>query len=213
MMGFFNANPALIKAAVFPLRETSLSIHDMLSELARVDFIRLGACADGRRYGLIVKFIEHQRVNRPTPSKIKGLQIEWDGSGTISESSVSSHGPLTESSPQERKGKSKGKESTSADFNATEAAQGYCHAFSVAGQRNYDGIRDAIEVEREHFPSTPQAVAERMIAAREAFLASSPQFDGGAVWYITSGEWKKEGHRIAVLVPVSQQTRELQEQA
>jgi hypothetical protein len=96
--GFFNANPALIKADVFPLRETSVSIQDMLSELVRVGYVRIGTGEDRRRYGQVVKFTEHQRINRPTPSKIKDLRIEWDAS-------MSTHGAISEDSPLERKGK------------------------------------------------------------------------------------------------------------
>lgn len=96
--GYFNANPGLIKAAVFPLREPSVSIHDMLTQLSSVGYLRFGSAADGKRYGHVVKFDEHQRVNRPTPSKIKDLTIQW-------EESVIPHGELSESSPLERKGK------------------------------------------------------------------------------------------------------------
>jgi hypothetical protein len=102
--GYFNANHGLVKAAIFPLRESSLSIHDMLTQLANIGFIRLGTAADGKHYGQVVKFTEHQRVNRPTPSKIKNLPIQW-------ESSVSTHGGLSEDSLLERKGKEgKGRE-------------------------------------------------------------------------------------------------------
>lgn len=96
--GYFNANHGLVKAAIFPLRESSLSIHDILTQLANIGFIRLGTAADGKHYGHVVKFTEHQRVNRPTPSKIKGLPIQW-------ENSVSTHGGLSEDSLPERKGK------------------------------------------------------------------------------------------------------------
>jgi hypothetical protein len=107
--GFFNANPALIKADVFPLRETSVSIQDMLSELLRVGYVRVGTGEDGRRYGQVVKFTEHQRINRPTPSKIKDLPIKWDASmsarAAISERSLA-EGKGREGN-QERKGKEK----------------------------------------------------------------------------------------------------------
>lgn len=89
--GYFNANPALVRAAIFPVREGSLKIHDMLSELSNVGYIRLGKGADGRTYGHIINFAEHQRVNRPNPSKIKDLEISWEGS-------LRAHGMLTEDS-------------------------------------------------------------------------------------------------------------------
>src|SRR6185437_13418406 len=44
-----------------------------------------------------------QRVNRPTESKIKGLQVVW-------EDAVKAHPQLSESSPPERKGREQGME-------------------------------------------------------------------------------------------------------
>jgi hypothetical protein len=109
--GYFNANPALIKAACSPLREPSVSIQDSLRRLAKTGYLQFAQGPDGRRYGRIVNFDEHQRVNRPTPSKISALQIVW-------ESSLSPHTQLSEDSPLEGKGKEgkgtgKGKEDMS----------------------------------------------------------------------------------------------------
>jgi hypothetical protein len=104
--GYFNANPGLIKAECSPLREPSVSIPESLRLLAGIGYLRLGIAADGKRYGQIVKFDEHQRVNRPTASTIKGLGIAW-------ESSEQTHSQLSEPSPPEGKGREeegKGKE-------------------------------------------------------------------------------------------------------
>ncbi len=102
--GYFNANLGLVRAACSPLREPSVSILDSLDKLAGVGYLEFGSTGDGKRYGRIVGFDEHQRVNRPTPSKIKDMQLVW-------ESSLNTHGGLTEPSLPERKGKEgKGKE-------------------------------------------------------------------------------------------------------
>jgi hypothetical protein len=93
--GYFNANPALVKAECSPLREPSVSIHEALTQLSNVGYIEIGASPDGRKYGRVVKFAEHQRVNRPTASKIKALQIKWG-------ESLSTHGGLTEDSLPEQ---------------------------------------------------------------------------------------------------------------
>lgn len=71
--GYFNAHPGLVKAECMPLREPSVSIHDSLCELSKIGFIQMAKGSDGKTYGRVVKFAEHQRVNRPTPSKIKQL--------------------------------------------------------------------------------------------------------------------------------------------
>jgi hypothetical protein len=80
----------------------------MLTELSRIGFVRLGTGADGKQYGQVVKFGEHQRVNRPTPSKIAKMQIAW---GDFSEDSHTTHGVLSEGSLPEGKGREgKGRE-------------------------------------------------------------------------------------------------------
>lgn len=78
--GYFNANPKLIKGTVFPIRLLEKSIDQLLEELAGIDFVRLGTAPDGKRYGHIVHFLDHQRVSHPSPSKIKALAIAWGNS-------------------------------------------------------------------------------------------------------------------------------------
>ena len=99
--GYFNANPGLVKAAIFPLRESSVSVPDMLQQLEKIGYLQLGKTSDGKHWGKVVKFSIHQRVNRPTPSRIKNLGIVW-------EDSLTTHLQLTESSLPERKGKEQG---------------------------------------------------------------------------------------------------------
>lgn len=82
--GYFNANPGLIRGEIYPLREPSVSIPESLRRLQTMSYIRLGT-ADGRRYGQIINFDEHQRVSHPTASKISCLSIAWDVSGNIPE--------------------------------------------------------------------------------------------------------------------------------
>lgn len=102
--GYFNANVGLIKAECSPLREPSVSIQDSLVLLVSAGYIQLGTTRDGKRYGQVIGFDEHQVVNRPTPSKIKGLAIEWDSSDTP-------QGIISEPSSLEGKGKEgKGRE-------------------------------------------------------------------------------------------------------
>jgi len=92
--GYFNAHPALIKAAVFPLREPSKPVPEMLKELARIQYVRFGNGKDGRRYGHIVNFSEHQKVSHPVASKIKDLVAVWEISGNYPEVSVKATEPL-----------------------------------------------------------------------------------------------------------------------
>jgi hypothetical protein len=96
--GYFNANDKLVRAECFPLREPSVSVHDGLTQLVKAGYLRLGTGADGKRYGHVVTFEQHQRINRKTPSKIKAMQIAWDAT-------VSTHTQLTEGSHLEGNGR------------------------------------------------------------------------------------------------------------
>lgn len=75
--GYFNANPGLIKGALFPIRETSRSIPVMIRELSEIGYLKIGETDDERKYGLIVHFSEHQVINKKKESKIKCLEISW----------------------------------------------------------------------------------------------------------------------------------------
>lgn len=134
--GYFNANAGLVKAECCPLREPSVSVPDSLKHLSRVGFIRLGTGADGKRYGHVVSFAEHQRVNRPIPSKIKDMEIRWD-------EAVSDHPQLTEPSPPEEEGKGnkeregKGRESVAAVATtpALDATGGMVESYNAVAER------------------------------------------------------------------------------
>jgi hypothetical protein len=75
--GYFKANPKLVQADCCPLREPSVPITVSLSELSSVGYLQLGSGADGRQYGRIQNFSEHQVINKPKPSKIRPLDILW----------------------------------------------------------------------------------------------------------------------------------------
>jgi len=88
----------LIKAAVWPLDDVSLQeIETDLNTLADRRVI-LRYSVDGKNYLAVTGWTEHQKVNRPTPSKIPAPRI-----GVIPPpSSVKTHGGLTEDSRQEQ---------------------------------------------------------------------------------------------------------------
>lgn len=104
--GYFTANVALIRAAIFPIRKTS-PIDGLLAELAKVRYVELSTGTDGRKYGRICKFSEHQRINRPSDSLIKPL---WRDAGALIEDSLNAREGLPECSPPEGKGKERNKE-------------------------------------------------------------------------------------------------------
>lgn len=101
--GYFKANPKLIEAAIFPLRELSLSTHGLISELSNIKYITVYSGDDGKKYGLVNNFLKHQKINRPNISKIKGLC-------KFTEDSLSDHGGLTVGTGNREQGMEQGKE-------------------------------------------------------------------------------------------------------
>ena len=72
--GFFNANEKLVSSLLFPLTEPSVSIHECFNQLVQSGYLKLYPCKKGKKvYGKVVNFLKHQKVNRPSSSKIKDL--------------------------------------------------------------------------------------------------------------------------------------------
>jgi hypothetical protein len=93
--GYFNANPLLLKSQIYPLRDPSLNIQCMLTELSNIGYLEVYDSIGRKVYGKILNFLKHQKVNRPSPSKIKPLLGEKTNS-------LNTHGMLNESSPLEQ---------------------------------------------------------------------------------------------------------------
>jgi DNA replication protein DnaT len=68
-------HPKLIKAAVFPIREPSVTIPVMLRELSNQGYLTLFSTSDSKHFGVINNFAKHQVVNKPRASKIKCLEL------------------------------------------------------------------------------------------------------------------------------------------
>jgi hypothetical protein len=86
--GYFNANPKLVQSECCPLREPSVSVPESLRSLQAIGYLRLGIGDDGKRYGHLVGFLDHQKISHPTPSKIANKTITWDNSGKSPENIV-----------------------------------------------------------------------------------------------------------------------------
>lgn len=102
------ADPRLIKAALWPLDDdvTADEVAEHLDILEKLDLLCRYECA-GRRYLHVVNFHEHQRPNRPVPSKLPECSKTRHGGfgeGTpgihelLSEHSLNAHGALNANS-------------------------------------------------------------------------------------------------------------------
>lgn len=101
--GFFRADPAIVRGAIAPFTDDSLSIHGALTECSRAGWLEIREHPTEGVLGKVVNFLKHQRINRPNASKLKDY---WE----FSECSVSTHGALSEDSHPEGKGRGREEE-------------------------------------------------------------------------------------------------------
>lgn len=102
--GRLRDEPRLVKAHVYPLDDdvTAADVREHLDALEKVECIRRYQ-AGGKAYIAVTNFRDHQRINRPSPSKIPAPP--WEGTpapppaGGLTEDSVSDGGAVTEPSP------------------------------------------------------------------------------------------------------------------
>lgn len=73
--GYFNANPMLIKAAIFPIRQTKDIAKVLLPELIKIGYVVAFTDSYGRIYGCVTNFTNHQVINKPKDSKISCLEL------------------------------------------------------------------------------------------------------------------------------------------
>ena len=108
--GWFRMHPKLVESTLFPLREFSVSFHCILKTLVNAGYLTTHAGTDGREYAQIRTFREHQRINRPTPSKIAKIIPEMSDHTQLNEDSRSTH------RGKERKGKEGNRERKGTDY-------------------------------------------------------------------------------------------------
>lgn len=72
--GYFKANPKLIHAQVFALRDMECTTTVLVQSLQKIGYLTLFVGSDGKEYGHVTNFNNHQSINKPKASKIKGLK-------------------------------------------------------------------------------------------------------------------------------------------
>jgi hypothetical protein len=92
--GYFRAEASLVRSACCPFSEDSLRTHGALTTLQKVGWIEVRDTGETGIIGKVCTWEKHQRINRPTHSKLKGY--------FLTESSVSPHGVLSEPSLPEQ---------------------------------------------------------------------------------------------------------------
>jgi hypothetical protein len=71
--GYFYANAALVRASLRPLDDDSTSVRRSLDDLSRVGYVEVREHSTHGPVGWVCGFTKHQRVDRPSTSKISPL--------------------------------------------------------------------------------------------------------------------------------------------
>lgn len=80
--GYFLARPALVRSALWPLDEDSTKARRVLAQLSEAGWIEVREHPTHGPIGRVVNFTKHQRVDRPSPSKIAAYWLD-DSSSNI----------------------------------------------------------------------------------------------------------------------------------
>lgn len=76
--GYFSAHVAVVRAACFPFEEDTSKILRSMDELAKIGYVEVRNAA-GKAIGRVVKFRDHQAINKPKGSR---LRLQFEGSDT-----------------------------------------------------------------------------------------------------------------------------------
>lgn len=93
--GYFLADPALIRSQVWPFDESSTNVRRVLAQLSAVGWIEVKTHPTHGEIGWVVNFSKHQRIDRPSPSKLKPYFLDEHSSNVrraLDESSLLDQG-------------------------------------------------------------------------------------------------------------------------
>jgi hypothetical protein len=90
--GYFYADPSLIRSSVWPFDDDSSKARRALEQLSKVGWIEIVECAEIGQIGRVVNFTKHQKVDRPSPSKIKGYTASSNIRRTLDDDSLLEQG-------------------------------------------------------------------------------------------------------------------------
>jgi hypothetical protein len=185
--GYFDAHPRLVQAAIFPLRDLATPIEDLMEMLLRCGYITV-ISHNSKRIGHVVTFTTHQRVNRPTPSRLKPQR-------QVNDNSVITHAQITEDSLPEGKGKEQGREdATGADHPITPSmvAQGVLAECLLAGPDLLRVVMDVVRAQSKLPGYVPGDIRDAMVTAYREFESGRPrmtEFAPHAKKFFGEGYW------------------------
>ena len=193
--GYFNAHPGLVQAAIFPVRECSQKLPVMLQSLSSIGYIQFSEGSDGRKYGRVVSFSDHQVVSHARPSKIKTLCHDWINPVIVHEHSSTPQGDFhQEGKGMEVEGKGREVEGEAEPaLHPLHFAHKMIQVLSIPNtQANMRAIEAALSAECQFTGSSleecAQAISDHAMRARA---------QGSAIdkFYFEDTKWRSNGSR------------------
>jgi len=74
--GYFLAHPNLIRSALWPFDDDSTNVRRALDTLSYVGYVCVKKHPEQGEIGLVVKFRDHQRIDRPSPSTLNAYFLD-----------------------------------------------------------------------------------------------------------------------------------------
>lgn len=172
--GYFDANPKLVRAAVFPTRDLDNPIEDLLQLLIEVEYIKV-YLVKSKHIGHVVTFTTHQRVNRPTPSRLKPQCA------------------LTANSLPEGKGMEVGKEEEVSVISPEMVTQGVLYELSLSGRDLSVSLDQVCRAELKKGRDATE-LRDELIDAWKDYENSKPRlaWTGGPDKFFGGGAWRNK---------------------
>ena len=86
--GYFLAEPSLIRSALWPFDESSTNARRVLDALTLSGYIEVREHPTHGKVGWVINFKKHQRIDRPSPSKIRTYYDSTNDQRVIDEPSL-----------------------------------------------------------------------------------------------------------------------------
>lgn len=172
--GYFDAHPKLVQAAIFPLRELQSKIEDLMRMLINCGYITVES-VKGKSIGHVVTFTTHQRVNRPSLSRLKP------------------HAQITEDSPTEGKGKEEERNGEPHVISSDMIARGVLTELGLSGRDLVTVLEEVCRSQVKLYES-PGALRDTLIESWRQYEVAKPSltYTKGAQKFFGEGDWRNK---------------------
>lgn len=175
--GRLRAHPARLRSALFPYREdvTARKVSEALAELAAAQVIQLYDAA-GQQFAYLCSWLKHQRIDRPSPSRLPPPPALAEASTKAREESPS---PRPEGATADDKAPREPR-TTRSEATATPNLSGYLEA-----------------LRRLHPKFANEFAVANALQEVSRLLTPLPEFEATLAAWVATEDWTKEGGRFA----------------